>query len=89
MSLTDFLSEVVFGDETGRSAAETVGNGRRACEEGNEVFRLGVMRLVATPLGPPARGEETEGRDMVNEAGRPSSQQCKRLKDKRLTHSRW
>lgn len=51
----------------GRKAADTVGNGRNACEDGNDEFRLGSILLAAPPCADSAKGEETEGRDMVNE----------------------
>ncbi len=48
------------------------GNGRRARDDGNEVFRRGMTRWAAAVRGDEesARGEDTSGRDIVRVAGR-------------------
>jgi len=53
-------------------AWEMVGNGRRARDDGNEGFRLGIIRSVAVrPLcEESASGDEIRGRDIVMVAER-------------------
>lgn len=63
MSFTGDLPEA----ELGCRAWEIVGNGRSARDDGNEVFRLGIIRCVTgrVPCDDSASGEETTGRDIV------------------------
>lgn len=68
MILTEgFLLE----EESGCSACEIVGNGRRARDGGKEAFRRGIIRGVAILplLDESASGEEIIGRDIVIVAG--------------------
>lgn len=64
------------------------GNGRRARDDGNEVFRRGMTRWVAAVRDDEesARGEDTRGRDIVRVAsGEVKVSQSGRLR-KRETH---
>lgn len=52
------------------------GNGRRARDDGNEVFRRGMTRWVAAVRDDEesARGEDTRGRDIVRVAIAPAAE---------------
>lgn len=64
------------------------GNGRRARDDGNEVFRRGRTRWAAAVRDDEesARGEDTRGRDIVRVAGREVKVSPSGRPRKRQTH---